>query len=363
MTRNKILIFTLDYGDRAGGVSRYYLNLTTASNHSNVLENIRMSKLKIELVPVNKNFSWHIYPKWLPYFWRFKKIIKQPEVDFVAAGQILPLGLPLYFLAKKYHKKFIIFSHGLDIANLSGRKKILAQYLLSHADLVIANSEFTKNLINSKLKTLNSKLLVLTPCPAPLPKPETDFRLAPPDQPFIFSYGRLVRRKGFLELALALKKLWSEGEKFYWFLTGIGPELSNIKEAVGEFQNKFIYLDELTDQYLSNYLNQCAFFAMTPLDLPLDPEGFGMVYLEAGSLGKAVLGTKTGGVPEAVQADFTGLLAEPENINDIADKALKMLKNPALCVKLGQNGQNMVKTEYLWEKRVEILEKALTKLL
>ncbi len=352
--KDKLLLFTTDFEPLSSGVARYYFNLISALGHQG------------ELVQVDKKFWWRLYPKWLPFFWRFKKLVKNSEVFYLGAGQILPLGLPLFYLTKKYHKKFIIFTHGLDVANLSGRKKWLAKFLLSHADLIITNSKFTKNLIDSKFHPsadgLNSKFLVLTPCASVLPAPEPDFRLTPPDEPFIFSYGRLVARKGFVDLALALKKLWLQGENFYWFLAGAGPELENIKKAVGEFQDKFIYLGEVTDQYLSNYLNQCVFFAMTPRNNPTDPEGFGMVYLEAGSLGKAVLGTKTGGVPEAIKDGSTGLLAESGDINDIAEKALELLKNTALTKELGQNGLNMIKNEFLWSKRAEILDTLLTKL-
>ena len=356
---DKLLIFTTDFEPLASGVARYYFNLAAASQHSNIPWNVGML---IEVVAVDKKYSWWLWPKWLPYFWRLKKSAEDTNVKFIGVGQILPLGLPLLYLAKKFHKKIIIFTHGLDVANLSGRRKSLAQYIFSHSNLIICNSEFTQNIINLKFKIYNLKFLTLTPCPAQLPEPESDFRLTPPDQPYIFSYGRLVARKGFVDLALALKTLWQKGEKFYWFLAGSGPELENIKKALGDYHDNLIYIGKVSDQMISNYLFRCAFFAMTPRNDPKDPEGFGMVYLEAGSLGRAVLGTRAGGIPEAVKDGQTGLLAEAGNISDIADKTLKMLKNPELCAELGKKGQNMVKTEYSWSNRAKLLSEALTRL-
>ena len=40
-------------------------------------------------------------------------------------------------------------------------------------------------------------------------------------------------------------------------------------------------------------------------------EGFGMVFTEANATGTPVVGTRTGGIPYAVQDGRTGLLAEP----------------------------------------------------
>ena len=54
-----------------------------------------------------------------------------------------------------------------------------------------------------------------------------------------------------------------------------------------------------------------------------DIEGFGIVFLEAAASGKPVIGGNSGGVPEAVQRDVTGLLVDG-SVNEVV-KAIRTL--------------------------------------
>ncbi len=64
------------------------------------------------------------------------------------------------------------------------------------------------------------------------------------------------------------------------------------------------------------------------------PEPFGKVGIEAMSVGRPVIASDVGGIPEWLVNGKTGYLVRPENSEEIAQKALKLLTNPGLLRKM-----------------------------
>jgi phosphatidylinositol alpha-1,6-mannosyltransferase len=71
-------------------------------------------------------------------------------------------------------------------------------------------------------------------------------------------------------------------------------------------------------------------------------EGFGRVYLEAALAGKPVVGSKSGGAAEAVLRGRTGLLVDPESVDEVAEALLAILQNRELAERMGAAGRHWV---------------------
>ncbi len=70
-------------------------------------------------------------------------------------------------------------------------------------------------------------------------------------------------------------------------------------------------------------------------------EGYGIVYLEAGAAGLAVIGGRSGGVVEAVVDGVTGLLVNPWDIDDFVAAVTRLLVNPELRRRMGEAGRQL----------------------
>jgi glycosyltransferase involved in cell wall biosynthesis len=81
-----------------------------------------------------------------------------------------------------------------------------------------------------------------------------------------------------------------------------------------------------------------------------EDEGFGIVLLEAMANGIPVVGSNIGGIPEVIVDGETGFLFEPSNYLDLAEKINILLNNKLLRQKMGQKGQELVKTQFSWTK-------------
>ncbi|HCI03900.1 MAG: glycosyltransferase family 4 protein [Candidatus Peribacteraceae bacterium] len=81
-------------------------------------------------------------------------------------------------------------------------------------------------------------------------------------------------------------------------------------------------------------------------------EALGNVFLEAQAAGCAVVGTKTGGIPDIVHNGTNGILVKPDNIDMAAEAIGRLVKDPSLRSKLSSAGKKNAQ-KYDWEEVAE----------
>jgi len=84
-------------------------------------------------------------------------------------------------------------------------------------------------------------------------------------------------------------------------------------------------------------------------------EGFPMVLVEAMLHSKLVICSRIGGLPEIVEDGVTGLLFDPGNAGDLAEKIQYLWDRPDLCKEMGRAGREKALQEYSHEKYYERL--------
>jgi glycogen(starch) synthase len=68
-------------------------------------------------------------------------------------------------------------------------------------------------------------------------------------------------------------------------------------------------------------------------------EGFGLVALEASQMGRPVIASRLGGLPEVVVDGQTGLLIEPDDVTALSDAILRLLGEPEVAIGFGHAGR------------------------
>jgi phosphatidylinositol alpha-1,6-mannosyltransferase len=94
---------------------------------------------------------------------------------------------------------------------------------------------------------------------------------------------------------------------------------------------------------LAKAYTECSLFV-----LPSMGEGFGIVFLEAASFGKAVLGGAAGGAPEVILEGFTGRLVDGTDVDAIAATIVAMLADSAALDTMGEQARRRVAQEFSW---------------
>lgn len=262
-----------------------------------------------------------------------------------------------YLLSKCFGIKYFLHTHG-TFAVLFFKYKtygLLQGIAYKKAHKIICVSDYTKKRILEEKKNLTN--LTVVPNGVNLNNFEMDKNIDFSNKEnIILSVGSLKTRKGFdlliKAIAIAQKKMpdikcyivggEGKGAHYYNYLVDLAK-----KEKA---ENIFV-LKKITDQELRVLYNKAKLFVMTTVSDKYSFDGFGMVYLEANAYGVPVIGSYDSGAEEAIRDGYNGFLAKPKDINDIADKILKILENQNLYDKMSENSLNWAK-KLSWENTV-----------
>lgn len=170
-------------------------------------------------------------------------------------------------------------------------------------------------------------------------------------EPFKFiAAGRLSYEKGYdvlLEAAAIVKKTTG---KFTIDIYGHGPEDEKLNEISTRLDLKEnVFFKGFVDDVLP------VLKAADCLVLPSRSEGMPNILLEAWSQKLGVVSTSVGGVPEMIIDNVGGLICEPEKPEELADIMIKAIKDLPGTIKAGEDGYNLVRNQYTFEKQAELL--------
>ena len=181
---------------------------------------------------------------------------------------------------------------------------------------------------------------------------------------FVLCLGRLVFRKGFDLGIEAFEMVADEFPEMELFVVGDGPERESLASRVEEspVRRRITLTGEVNAEEKAWLMAQCELFLMPNRPVEGDMEGFGIVFLEAGWAGKAVIGGNNGGVPEAIEDGVTGYCVESPDVEAISSSLRKLLRSKARCHAMGQSGLRRVEDHFLWivlgSRFVESIKKA-----
>jgi phosphatidylinositol alpha-1,6-mannosyltransferase len=366
------LFITIDFPPDRGGVARYYGSLLSAMRFRRIdvlTQPIRQSDINQSAPRINgeiirKNLllrpPW--WPRWIPILWHVIRGILKDRPVFLYAGQLLPVGTVTMIASAVFRIPYCVFLHGLDLieSKTHARKRWLARCVMSHAACLIVNSTATKNLIDPAIR--NKEVLIVTPgCSminVSIPKHESDelrqkFRCV--NSFVLFSLARLVERKGIHVMIRALKNVLHDIPHVQYIIGGDGPYRHALERLTREIrvQDHVMFLGDISEREAMRWYATCDLFCLTPCTLGgKDVEGYGIVYLEAGAFGKPVIGTRTGGVSEAVEHEKTGILVPENDPVKTANAIRKILMNHQYAEALGREGKRRVEADASWDRRM-----------
>ena len=255
--------------------------------------------------------------------------------------------------------RYMFLAHGTEIRGRRGwvmqrRRKID----LCHATAVLTNSRATAAAALA-LGCDENRVVVIHPgvdasSLERLPPEElNDVRQAVGvrDVPFILTMGRLIRRKGFDLVLSAFNAIASDFPSVHLVIAGDGPERSLIATMAGEsrWAGRIHLTGHVLERERKALFQECEFFTMANRETPGDMEGFGLVFREAAYCGKASIGGRNGGVPEAVREGETGLLVDTSQGSMPLELAMRsLLASPEKAREMGRLGHSLVKARGLW---------------
>lgn len=153
--------------------------------------------------------------------------------------------------------------------------------------------------------------------------------------------GRLVEHKNLPRLLQAFAQVVKQRPRTRLLLAGSGPLHDALAAQIGQLglQDHALLLGEQSEV-------PALMEAADLVVLPSLREGLSNVVLEAMALGRAVLSTPVGGIPQAIDNGRHGVLVEPTDTDALARALLTLIDDPALRERLGRAAQHKVLEQY-----------------
>ncbi|KIC03408.1 hypothetical protein OA88_03285 [Flavobacterium sp. JRM] len=266
-------------------------------------------------------------------------------------------------------KNIFVLGHGAELTsgNSLFRKffwlPFYARFILNNVKLTIANSNFTKKLVYKIAKSANCIEL-------PLGVNHNFFK--PSDniknlngRLKICTVSRIEEFKGHNFIANTLVKLQKNySDKIEWNIAGTGNYLDKLIEIVEDLGigNLVKFHGFIKDDDLPKFYNDNDLFILCTRENPNDinVEGFGLVFLEAQSSGIPAIGTRTGGISDAIEVKNGGWLIEQDNESDLYNLLFILLNDKSLVNVEGLKARKRIEAGCTWEiycKNLSILMK------
>jgi len=164
----------------------------------------------------------------------------------------------------------------------------------------------------------------------------------------LFGANSIIGRKGHRQLLKALRVLIKKVNPSHIGLVMFGRYMP-LQEFEKESAFKVYRLGFIRDEVLLPAVySSCDMFLMPSLE-----EAFGQMCLEAMACGTPPIGFEVGGIRDMIIPNKTGLLVQPGNKHDFADKIEYMVKHPEEREEMGKNAVRRVEQEYTMKKQAE----------
>lgn len=176
----------------------------------------------------------------------------------------------------------------------------------------------------------------------------------PQDAFVISNISRIEPKNGVAELIDAVAVIAREHPDVLLMLIGSGSKREELEQYVRDkgLEKQVRFMGQVKYENVGPLVAMSDVFARTPR-----AEGFGIVFLEAMAAGVPVIGTRTGGIPDFIEHDVTGLLCEVRDIDSIAQALRRLVTDTLLRECLVTNATTMVRERYDWDVIAERIDK------
>jgi glycosyltransferase involved in cell wall biosynthesis len=283
-------------------------------------------------------FEPHTYRKLLA----LRRLVAQSRADVVhlhVGSNFLPLKdvLAIRLSGRRRCVASIHSAEPWSQDNRSARRKTRAAAALCH--LLIVHSNATREVLLEA--GVPARKIRLIPLGVRMPdvRPARDAARArlgiPPTAFVVTTNARLEPHKGIADLIAAVAQLADPGASIVLQVAGEGPQRQDLERlAAMLLPGRARFLGHLADH--ADLYAATDVFAMPTRNAK---ESFGLVFIEAAFHGIPSIGTRVGGIPDAIVDGETGLLVAPNAPAELAAALDRLRADGALRSRLGLAAQ------------------------
>jgi len=362
----KIILLAADFPPSMGGIQHYSASLADSAYSTGV--DVRVIAIRqpgseqfdaaasYEILRVPGGSKWAV---WQQMRQAAQMMAEGEGQTVIVATKWFPEGPAAVQAAHKagaisaligYDREFAL--HGLNIV-----KWAMQKYVLGHSEIIFATTAFAAQQFQS-MGVPRVKIYHLSggvdsdkfyPDPEGAARIREDLGLS--DAPVIVTISRLAAHKGHRYVLQALPLVQMQVPDVRYVIVGDGPYRQQLEKYAHRYDvtGRVVFTGRVSAQQLRAYYTMADVMAMPSFDVARKPtEGFGLTYLEANACGTPVIGAMTGGVPEAVEHEVSGLLVPPRDFRAVAKALIRLLGDPDYAKALGESGRTRALNNFSW---------------
>lgn len=364
---SRLLLLTLDFPPRRGGVARY-LDAFASYFRDQVTV---VAPPEPGAIPFDAACGYRVErrslisrwtnPRWFPAVWQL--IARKSSYDVAVVSHLLPVGTAAMLARLVTDRPYVVIVHGLDVglAKRTPWKRWLARCVLRGAKLVVANSRALEKEVREEFDVGNAivaypPVRITDPTHAlPLLRGGVAGHDTSREGLRLLTVSRLVPRKGHRRVFEAIKALRDSGRGnavSAYRIVGAGPMEDELRRFTRELglDGSVTFLKAVPDEELEQLYGWADLFVMPTSTDGADREGFGMAYLEAARHGVPSVASRLPGVDEAVLDGKTGMLVGDGDVSALADAIARLHADPRLRQGLGAAARERVLRDFTPER-------------
>ena len=353
----KILVLFTDVFDLVGGMGVFNRTFVKAIGEITSNKNFKVEVLSLVDKGNSSLVNKYITSSNVLYsgfggnrlFFIIRALVSSLKADKVIFGHInfSFLGFLMNLFKRKQERYLVV--HGVEAwCKFSLLKKIGLNYIQN----ILSVSKYTRDEMIKHNKIKDSKfhifLNTLDPLYIETVQKNNLNSLSLPSGKMILCVSRLEKDsyKNVDLLIKAMPEVLKNIQDAFCVIVGTGSgrkRLEDLSKSLN-LEKKVFFTGKADLKSLPLYLKKNDVFV-----LPSTGEGFGIVFLEAMYFEKPCIGARSGGVPEVIEDGRTGYLVEPNDINDLSSKIIKLLSDKELSQQMGKEGKVRLEEKFSFE--------------
>jgi glycosyltransferase involved in cell wall biosynthesis len=176
-------------------------------------------------------------------------------------------------------------------------------------------------------------------------------RLGWQDEPVLVTVAQLVTRKGINTVIQAMPAVLKHYPMCRYVIVGAGPEedaLVALSKQLG-IARHVNFVGRVDDEEKNRIYTASDIYVMvSQSDEQGAEDGFGIVFLEANNYGLPVIGSRCGGIVEAIEDDVNGILVDQRAPEQVASAITSLLADPQKRRRLAEAGRQRIREKFNW---------------
>jgi phosphatidylinositol alpha-1,6-mannosyltransferase len=271
-------------------------------------------------------------------------------------------------------RPLVVLAHGSELMPVASPLRApiwlaLRRKVLRAADLVIANSRYTRDLVlrdGPGIEVVDIPLGVDHERFVPGDREAARRKWKVEGKFVVASVSRICAYKGHDVVLQAMARLpETVRQKMVYLVAGKGPHLAALQREAERLgvAGHTRWLGFVAESDLPDLYNAADLFALCTRETvdQREVEGFGLVFLEAQACGTPVVGTRTGGIPDAIEVGKGGWLIEQDDATALSELLRSLAADPVCLQAARLAARERVEAGCTWNHYMERFRATLVK--